>query len=88
VARRLGYGSRAPDGRWSDKAVQRALRRELPRDVGAMRHARVYLAHHASATCTERDPHCRVCPLLTDCPHGQQLHGPPGLPETPLTNAP
>ncbi|MQA30520.1 MAG: hypothetical protein GEU82_11915 [Luteitalea sp.] len=72
VARRLGYGSPAHDGRRSVPVVQRALRRELRREVSAMRRASVYLSHHASVTCTERDPRCGACPLLADCPHGQQ----------------
>ena len=68
-AARLRRGS---DGDFAKTArsVQRALSRELPRDADAFRRAFLYLSHHGAATCTERDPHCAVCPLLTDCPDG------------------
>ena len=66
VALRLGYGGtdKAPAGR----SVRRALGSLLGGDVDACRRAFVYLSHHASLTCTERDPHCRVCPLAPECP--------------------
>ena len=57
VVRRLGY---------DDAPVS-----ELPATLDAYRRACTYLTHHAAATCTEKDPHCTVCPLLTDCPYGQ-----------------
>lgn len=75
VGRRLGYGTLARDERRPGRSVQRALSRELPCDLAAVRRASVYLSHHASVTCTEGDPHCGVCPLLADCPHGQQRVG-------------
>jgi endonuclease III len=28
---------------------------------------------HAKELCTEKDPHCSKCPLLSDCPTGQEL---------------
>ena len=28
---------------------------------------------HAKEICTENDPHCTKCPLLADCPSGQEL---------------
>ena len=46
--------------------------RELPSSIEAFRHAFLYLSHHGGATCTEADPHCQVCPLLTECPEGQK----------------
>jgi endonuclease III len=57
VVRRLGYDE-APES-------------ELPATLDDYRRACTYLTHHAVATCTEKDPHCTVCPLLTDCPYGQ-----------------
>jgi endonuclease-3 len=72
VGRRLGYGDAAADFRKQSRSVQDALTRELPASIGAYRHAFLYLSHHGAATCTERDPHCSVCPLLSDCPYGQK----------------
>ena len=72
VARRLGYAPDASgDFRKQARVAQAALTAELPRSVDAFRHAYLYLAHHGAATCTERDPHCPVCPLLGDCPEGK-----------------
>ena len=72
VGRRLGYGTGSERSRKSTQSVQRALSRELPHDAEDFRRASLYLSHHALATCTERDPHCHVCPLLQDCPEGQK----------------
>jgi len=71
VARRLGYGAENVDPTTCARSVRRALVRELPRNPEAFRRAFLYLSNHGSATCTERDPHCSVCPLLTDCPYGR-----------------
>ena len=71
VGRRLGYADGAGDFRKQSRAVQDALVRELRPSVDAYRRAALYLSHHGGATCTESDPHCQVCPLLRDCPHGQ-----------------
>lgn len=46
----------------------RAVACLLPRDVPFLNAATLYLTHHAGATCTLADPHCRVCPLAVDCP--------------------
>ena len=63
-----------------DEGVGRALRRlgydeapesELEQTVDAYRRTCTYLTHHAAATCTDKDPHCGVCPLRADCPYGQ-----------------
>ena len=51
--------------------VRDAVVRELPPTVDAFRRAFLYLSNHGSATCTEADPHCPVCPLLKDCPEGK-----------------
>jgi endonuclease-3 len=75
VGRRLGYGQGSDGARKSSRSVQRALSRELAHDADGFRRASVYLSHHALATCTERDPHCHVCPLLQDCPEGKTRLG-------------
>jgi endonuclease III len=72
VGRRLGYGEAAPDFKKQSRSVQDALARELPASVDGYRHAFLYLSHHGGATCTEREPHCSVCPLLQECPEGQK----------------
>jgi endonuclease III len=63
-----------------DEGVGRVIRRlgfddapeaELPDPIDAWRFACTYLTHHAAATCTDKDPHCSVCPLRSDCPYGQ-----------------
>ena len=73
VGRRLGYGSTvAGDFKKQARAVQDALVGELQRSADEYRRAFLYLSHHGGATCTESDPHCSVCPLLRDCPHGQK----------------
>jgi endonuclease III len=66
VAMRLGYGR--PGKVLSVRSVRRVLGSLLRGDLGACRRAFVYLSHHASLTCTEREPHCRVCPLAPECP--------------------
>lgn len=71
VGRRLGYGSSSGDARKQARSVQGALTRELPRAVDAVQRAYLYLSHHGAVTCTETDPHCSVCPLLSDCPEGK-----------------
>ena len=76
LGRRLGYGTGCDGARKSTRSVQRALSRELAHNPDGFRRASVYLSHHALATCTERDPHCHVCPLLRDCPEGLIRAGP------------
>lgn len=65
VAARLGYVS-------VEKRAVRRARRELGALLGhdreAFQRAAVYLTHHGSLTCTDREPHCRVCPLARECP--------------------
>ena len=72
VGRRLGYGDAVADFKKQARSVQEAMVKELTASVEAYRRAFLYLSHHGGATCTESDPHCIVCPLLTDCPHGQK----------------
>ena len=70
AAVRLGYGAGAFD-RGAARSVRQALTTRLGQDLEAFRRTFVYLEHHGAATCTERDPHCAICPLLADCPEGR-----------------
>jgi len=72
VARRLGYGEADANFRKMSRSVQAALSSEIPGGADAHRRAYLYLSHHGAATCTEGDPHCRVCPLLEECPEGKK----------------
>jgi endonuclease-3 len=72
VARRLGYGDAHKDFTKTARSVREAIGSDLPPDADAYRRAFLYLSHHGTATCTEGDPHCTVCPLLKDCPEGQR----------------
>jgi endonuclease-3 len=71
VARRLGYGGQEPDFPKAARSIRQAVATRLPEDVNAYRRAYLYLAHHGTATCTEANPHCSVCPLRADCPEGK-----------------
>jgi len=72
VGVRLGYGEPHEEFRRQARSVQDALTPELPPSVDRFRLAFVHLSHHGAATCTESDPHCHVCPLLSDCPEGKK----------------
>lgn len=73
VARRLGYGEQHGDFTKTARSVREALGKELSSsDIDGYRETFLYLAHHGAATCTEGDPHCTVCPLLSDCPEGKK----------------
>ena len=72
AARRLGYGEQFTDFSRTARAVRRALAVELPATPVAYRRAYLYLAHHGASTCTEADPHCGICPLLSECPEGKR----------------
>jgi len=72
VTRRLGYGEAQKDFTKPARSVREAVGRELPREADAYRRAFLYLSHHGTATCTEADPHCTVCPLLKECSEGQK----------------
>ena len=72
VARRLGYGDTQGDFAKTARSVREAVSNQLPPDIEAYRRAFLYFSHHGAATCTEADPHCAVCPLLSDCPEGQR----------------
>jgi endonuclease III len=75
VARRLGYGEAHALFPKTARSIRAAVARELTPAATSYRRAYIYLAHHGSATCTEADPHCRVCPLLSECPYGQKRTG-------------
>jgi endonuclease-3 len=70
VARRLGFGEQHADFAKTARSVREAIGAQLGTDAKAYRRAFIYLHHHGAATCTEADPHCGVCPLLSDCPYG------------------
>jgi hypothetical protein len=67
----LFYGVGAFD-RGSARSVRQALTTRLGQDLEAFRRTFVYFEHHGAATCTERDPHCAICPLLADCPEDRK----------------
>jgi endonuclease III len=72
VATRLGFGRRDRQPVASARAVRQDITADLTPDTDVFRRTFLYLSHHGAATCTETNPHCAVCPLLADCPHGQQ----------------
>jgi endonuclease-3 len=72
VARRLGYGDQQGSFTKTARSVREAVATQLPASPDAYRRAFLYLSHHGGATCTEGDPHCTVCPLLPDCPYGNE----------------
>ncbi len=75
TAVRLGYGKPFTDFKRTARSIRQALAAELPDTPAAYREAYLYLAHHGASTCTETDPHCAVCPLLSDCPEGRKRTG-------------
>jgi endonuclease-3 len=72
VARRLGFGELQKDFSKTARSVREALAAQLPPDLEVYRRTFLYLTHHGAATCTDSDPHCTVCPLLSDCPTGRR----------------
>jgi endonuclease III len=72
VAGRLGYGGQHADVTKTARSVRKAVAGELHGGTEAFRRAFLYLSNHGSATCTEHDPHCTVCPLIAECPYGQK----------------
>ena len=68
IALRLGVVVPGPDDQaLSQPHAARTVAATLPRDARFLKAAILYLAHHAAATCTLTEPHCRVCPLAVDC---------------------
>jgi endonuclease III len=76
VARRLGYGGRPDVSGKRSSDVRSALTADLGRGPEVLRHAYIYLSNHGAATCTDRDPHCAVCPLRPHCPFGRRAPSP------------
>jgi endonuclease-3 len=72
TACRLGYGERSSGFSRTARAVRRALAVELPATPVAYRRAYLFLAYHGANMCTETNPHCGICPLLTECPEGEE----------------
>jgi len=72
VGLRLGLGHPRRRERGTIRSVRQAIVRGLPPTPEAYRRAFLYLSHHATATCTEVEPHCNVCPLAPECPEGQR----------------
>jgi endonuclease III len=72
AAPRLGYGEQHPEFSKTARSVRDALAIELAASLDRCRRTFLYLSHHGGATCTERDPHCTVCPLVADCPEGRR----------------
>jgi endonuclease III len=70
VSRRLGYGQEEKDFTRTARSIRDGLASELTPDADAYRDAFVYMNHHGAVTCTETEPHCRVCPLLDACEYG------------------
>jgi endonuclease III len=64
---RLGYGD--PTLAYADvyQQAQAATSAETPETVPARQRAHQLLRRHRQTTCRRRAPHCRECPLVTDC---------------------
>jgi endonuclease III len=76
VLARLGHG----ESLTPPQDLCLSVARDLAYDLNMLRHAILYLSHHGSITCTEDNPHCVVCPLLTNCPYGQSRTAKPRRP--------
>jgi endonuclease-3 len=70
VARRLGFGEQHKDFSKTARSIREALSAQLKPEPAVYRRTFIYLNHHGATTCTEADPHCTVCPLVSDCPEG------------------
>jgi len=67
VLTRLGYRESSTPS----QNLCASVAKELKDDLNLLRHAILYLSHHGLITCTEKSPHCVVCPLLKTCLYGQ-----------------
>ncbi len=68
IAMRLGVvPTPACEFALAQSRATRAVAASLPRDAAVLKAAILYLAHHATVTCTLVDPHCRICPLAASC---------------------
>ncbi|HEY8393860.1 MAG TPA: endonuclease III [Thermaerobacter sp.] len=73
VARRLGLASGDTPER-----VEEELMARLPREEWSRAHH--WLIWHGRKICHARNPRCELCPLLPECPTGQQQAGHAGQP--------
>lgn len=71
VTTRLGLVPPEPSARLALRAARRALDSELPRGQAERRWAVRYVRHHADSACAAANPHCRVCPLQSECREGR-----------------
>jgi endonuclease III len=71
VATRLGYGEKSTNFSKMAKSIRQAVAPELPATGNSYRQAYLYFEHHGATICTETDPGCGACPLLSDCPYRQ-----------------
>jgi endonuclease-3 len=71
VAVRLGFGTLQSNFTKTARSIREAVASELPRDADSYRVAYLYLTHHGNSTCTQADPHCRVCPVSSECDEGK-----------------
>jgi endonuclease III len=69
---RFGLVEPLPNLRRLSRTVRRRLAAALPSGLSDRRQAVLYLAHHAQSTCVEVEPHCSICPLVTDCAEGRE----------------
>jgi endonuclease III len=67
AALRLGFGQRAQVFSRTARSIREQVAADLPDSVQVYRNAFLYLSHHGAVTCTEAQPHCRVCPVRNDC---------------------
>lgn len=74
IALRLGTVAPLPsDAGLAPSQAARTVAASVPRDAPFLKGAILYLAHHATVTCTLTEPHCRVCPLAVDCAYAHAV---------------
>jgi endonuclease III len=84
VLLRLGFGTEATSYAASYRAVQQAVRDQLPPAGEALRRAYQLLRQHGLETCRRSGPRCELCPLASVCDHWGSARrqrpgeGPPG----------
>jgi endonuclease III len=65
---RLGFGTETPNYSATYRAVQAAVEDEVVKEFSWLIKAHQLLRHHGQELCRRSRPHCRKCPLLTQCP--------------------
>lgn len=74
IALRLGVVASIPcEAALEQSHAARAVAATVTRDARFLKAAVLYLAHHATVTCTLTEPHCRVCPLAVDCAYAHAV---------------